>query len=271
MNKQKTLAIALSIARQAGDLLRQAYHAPRTNNEIDHKSSGIDLVTQYDRLAEQLLVQELQTHFPEHDIVGEEGGGTTSDAPYVWYIDPIDGTTNFAHRIPFFVVSLALFHEGQPFLGVIMDPLRDECFTAVVGEGAHLHHNDQITPLHVSDAQELRHSVIATGFPYDRHTSELDNLRQFAAFAKRVQGIRRCGAAALDLAYVAAGRFDGYWEYKLNMWDVGAGVLLVQEAGGRVSRIVDRGPFQVEPKTALVAANPILHDEIFAVLDNCTK
>lgn len=268
MNNQMILQIALSIARQAGHMLRNAYDAPRTSNEIDHKSSGIDLVTQYDRMAEEFIVAMLEANFPDHDIVGEEGGGITSDAPYVWYIDPIDGTTNFAHRIPFFVVSLALFKEGQPVVGVIIDPMRDECFTAVVGEGAHLHHGDQITPLHVSDAQKLRQSVIATGFPYDRYTSELDNLRQFTAFAKQVQGIRRCGAAALDLAYVAAGRFDGYWEYKLNMWDVGAGVLLVQEAGGRVSRIADRGSFQVEPKTALVAANPVLHDEIFAVLES---
>ena len=270
MNKQEILHTAVHIARQAGDLLREAYYSSPTSTEIDHKSSGIDLVTQYDRRAEELIVTALRAAFPDHGLVGEEGGGTATDAPYVWYIDPIDGTTNFAHRIPFFVVSLALFKEGQPFVGVVFDPLRDECFTAVAGEGAYLHHHGHAVPLHVSQAQALRHSVIATGFPYDRYTSDLDNLKQFTAFAKQVQGIRRCGAAALDLAYVAAGRYDGYWEYKLNMWDVGAGVLLVQEAGGRVSRITDRGPFQIEPQTALVAANPVLHDEIFAVLDSLT-
>jgi myo-inositol-1(or 4)-monophosphatase len=269
MDKQTFLTTAVDIARQAGDLLRHGYYSQIDQSQIQHKSSGIDLVTEYDQRAEQLITSALRAAFPDHNLVGEEGGQQTSTpSPYTWYIDPLDGTTNFAHRMPVFVVSMALLKEGQPYVGVVYDPLRDECFTAVSGGGAHLHTHGRVIPLHVSPASQLNHSLLATGFPYDSHTSDHDNLRQFNAFAKRAQGIRRCGAAALDLAYVAAGRFDGYWEYKLKMWDVAAGVLLVQEAGGRVSRIADRQPFKVEPQTALVAANPILHDEIFAVLES---
>ncbi len=259
---------AIAIAREAGELLRHGFQQAK---QIDAKSSAIDLVTQYDTEAEALIVGRLRRAFAHDAILGEEGGQQAPAAGSggrIWLVDPLDGTINFAHGFPVFAVSLALYENQRPLCAVVYDPLRDECFYATSGAGAYLATGDGPPQrLRVSGAQALVDSLLATGFPYDRHTTSFDNLAQFGAMLKRAQGIRRAGAAALDVAYVAAGRLDGYWEYKLGSWDVAAAILLVQEAGGRTSAI-DGSPFRLLPQqhNELVASNGHIHDEIVALL-----
>lgn len=264
MNLDNVLNIAIETAEAAGSLLRSGV---REQKSIDRKSTAIDLVTQYDQAAEALILERLQAHFPDHHYVAEEGGGSESAelSPYTWHIDPLDGTNNFAHGFPVFCVSIALYDRSQPLVGVIYDPMRRELFSAVCGQGAYLTTAEGITRLQVSSTEILLHSLLATGFPYDRHTSELNNLAQLGAFLKKAQGIRRPGAAALDMAYVASGRLDGYWEFKLSTWDVASGILLVQEAGGKVTDVNGRSP-ELAGKLALVASNGLIHDEMLAVL-----
>lgn len=266
MNLQSVLVTAVTIAKEAGDLLRSGYSQEK---EVTAKSSAVDWVTQFDQAAEDLITTRLRAAFPDHTLVGEEGGMMSSgDSQYTWYIDPLDGTTNFAHGFPVFCVSMAMYEGSRPLqqrpcVGIVYDPLRDECFTAVTGQGAWLNER----PLRVSQADTLIRSLLGTGFPYDRHTSEQDNLRELGLFLKQAHGIRRAGAAALDLAYVAAGRLDGYWEYKLNSWDVAAGILLVQEAGGMVTDM--RGETAViVPTCDLVASNGRIQADMVAVLSN---
>ena len=262
MNWQHYLHITIEIARAAGDILRQGYGQSK---QIVHKSTAVDWVTQFDTQVEALILTQLSTSFPHHCVVAEESGRGNQASPFVWYIDPLDGTTNFAHGFPIFAVSMALYEQDQPRLGVVYDPLRDECFTAVSGAGAFLLHGEQRRPLRVSQATTLVESLLGTGFPYDRHTSPADNMEQATAFLKRAQGLRRGGAAALDMAYVAAGRLDGYWEFKLSSWDIAAGVLLVQEAGGRVTQM-NGDPFVISPRPALIASNGRIHDTMRDVL-----
>ncbi len=258
MNLNFVLDTAVPIAREAGALLREGYGREK---EIAVKGTAVDWVTQFDQQAETLIVSRLRAAFPDHTLVGEEGGTTAGSSAYTWHIDPLDGTTNFAHGFPVFCVSLALVEGTRPLLGVIYDPLREECFTAVAGQGAWLNGRR----LHVSQADSLIRSLLATGFPYDRHTAEHDNVAQMARFLKKAHGIRRAGAAALDMAYVAAGRLDGYWEFKLKSYDVAAGVLLVQEAGGQVTDMDGRA-VQIAPEMALVASNGRIHAAMLAVL-----
>lgn len=257
--------IAIEIAREAGGLLRQGYGQRK---EINSKSSAIDLVTQYDTAAEALIAGRLQTAFPTYRLLGEEGGEQNhTGSSRIWYVDPLDGTNNFAHGFPVFCVSLALYDGNQPLVGVIYDPLRDECFHGAAGLGAYLTNaSGQRTRLQVGQAATLTESLLATGFPYDRHTSAQDNITQLAAFLKRAQGLRRAGSAALDLAYVAAGRLDGYWEYKLSPWDVAAGVLLVQEASGRVTDVTGHPLVIAADKLSLIAANDTIHPQMWAIL-----
>jgi len=265
MNNQHFLDTAVTIAHQTGALLREALGSAK---EIEHKSSKIDLVTQFDLEAEEMITRSLQQAFPTHSLMAEEGGNTTNhNSDYIWHVDPIDGTNNFAHGIPFFAISMALYQANLPVVGLVYEPMRDECFTAVAGEGTFLIHNNRKTALRVSQSQELVDSILATGFPYDRHSSDLDNMEQLRAFLKQAQGIRRMGSAALDLAYVAAGRLDGYWELKLNSWDVAAGVLLVQEAGGRVT-MMDGQLFALTPKVSLVASNGRIHQAMLDTLSS---
>jgi len=255
---------AIDISREAAGLLRDGV---RQAMAVETKSSAIDLVTPYDMEAEALIVDRLRTAFPDHTYFAEEGEHDAgAEGDYVWYIDPIDGTNNFAHGIPFFAISLALYRGREPLFGLVHEPLRDEMFHAIAGRGAYLStpHDGQ-QRLAVSRAKSLVQSLLASGFPYDRHTSRQDNAAQFAAFLKRAQGLRRMGAAALDLAYVAAGRLDGYWEYKLNSWDVAAGVLLVEEAGGSVTDPEGR-PFQLTRAPELVASNGRIHREMLDIL-----
>lgn len=267
MDLPNALNVALDAAYAAGDLLRRGLNEHKT---VTHKSSAVDLLTEYDKAAEALIIERLRSAFGHHQLIAEEGGGVddviedASDG-YVWYIDPLDGTNNFAHGYPVFAVSLALYERDRPLVGVVFDPMRNECFTAVSGEGAHLRTGHSNGAISVSQNNELLQSLLATGFPYDRHQSDEDNIAETGAFLKRSRGIRRAGAAALDLAYVAAGRLDGYWEFKLNSWDLAAGALLVQEAGGRLTDM-DGAALKLSPNTSLVASNGLIHPAMLDVL-----
>jgi myo-inositol-1(or 4)-monophosphatase len=249
-------AAAIGAAREAGAILREGLGRPR---QIAYKGQ-VDLVTEMDKRSEALIVAALTDRFPDHRVVAEEGSGPRAgDSPYRWLIDPLDGTTNYAHGYPCFAVSIALMEGDETIVGVVYDPTRDELFRAERGGGAFL--NDR--PLRVSDTDELIRGLFATGFPYDaalRHIA----LAHWHAFSYAAQAIRRDGAAALDLCSVAAGRFDGFYEAHLGPWDCAAGALLVTEAGGTISDY--RGerfdPFRGE----LVASNGPLHGAILKLL-----
>ncbi|HKZ70402.1 MAG TPA: inositol monophosphatase family protein [Anaerolineales bacterium] len=256
LNQTSILSTAVAVARGAGDILKSA----DANRAADFKLNETDLVTEYDHRAEAYIVAELQKAFPDHAIRGEEGARVNSGAEYEWLIDPLDGTTNFAHGLPIFAVSMALAQRGDPIVGVIYDPSRDELFTTAKGEGAHLNGNR----LRVSARQPLSRTLLVTGFPYDIRTNSDNNIARFSHFAVRARAVRRLGSAALDLAYVAAGRIDGYWESRLNLWDVAAGVLMVREAGGRISNYADE-PLPI-PNIGLVASNGLIHQEMLTVI-----
>lgn len=257
------LQTAESIARAAGALLMDGFGREK---EIHTKSSTIDFVTQFDLAAEALIIERLRAAFPDHCFIGEEGADELGALPYTWYVDPLDGTNNFSHGFPVFCVSIALYDRDTPLVGVIYDPTRDECFKAATGRGAWLTTAAGHTlPLRVSDTSPLGRSLLATGFPYDVHTSPLDNGAYVARFIKRAFGLRRAGSAALDMAYVAAGRLDGYWEFKVSPWDVAAGILLVREAGGKVTQIAG-GSLVLSPKMHILADNGLIHDEMLAVI-----
>ena len=255
-------SVGLHAARMAGALLRnRACGAKR----VEYKTGAVDLVTDTDRDAEALVVDHLRRAFPDHVIVAEEASsGTTISAPtaaqYAWYLDPLDGTTNFAHAFPHFCVSLALARGTEPLLGIVYDPMRDELFAARQGGGATLNG----VPIHVSTVDDLNRALLATGFPYDRRERTEFYLSFVADFMQRAQGIRRGGAAALDLCYVACGRFDGFWEWKLRPWDTAAGTLIVREAGGNVSDFRG-GAFDLFGTQAL-ASNGRLHAGMIGVL-----
>ncbi len=254
---------AAPIALQAGALLRNFY---AEGVETEYKTE-VDLVTVADRTSERLLLEQLSAAFPEHGVFGEEGARQRLEAPYRWYVDPLDGTTNFAHGFPVFCVSLGLEHrpaglpedaEGELVAAVLYDPLRDELFVAEQGRGAYLNGR----ALRVSKTPQLGESLLATGFPSrSRHASP--NVHFYHELTMRSHGLRRAGSAALDLAYVAAGRLDGYWEFRLNPWDTAAGVLLVREAGGTVTRF-DGSPFRLDSQEVL-ATNGLLRDELLGV------
>jgi len=250
------LQTSITIARGAGEILKNAT-ADRT---ADFKMNETDLVTEYDRRSEAYIVSQLREAFPAHAVRGEEGARVNSGAEYEWLIDPIDGTTNFAHGLPIYSVVLALLHHGEPVVGVIYDPSRDELFTTLRGEGVYLNNR----PLHVSNRQPLSRALLVTGFPYDIRTNPDNNIDRFNNFVVRARAVRRLGSAALDLAYVAAGRLEGYWESRLNPWDVAAGVLMVREAGGRVTDYADQ-PVPI-PTLSLVASNGLIHNDMLTVI-----
>jgi myo-inositol-1(or 4)-monophosphatase len=250
--------LAERLALEAGALQRQRYE---TDLEIRTKSASIDLVTEVDHACEALIVGALHAERPDDAILAEEGRGQDrADARWRWVIDPLDGTTNYAHGYPRFCVSIGVECEGEPCAGVVYDPLLDELFAAVRGEGATL--NNQ--PIRVSEEGELGNALVATGFAYDVRRSYQDNIDNFTAFVKRARAVRRDGSAALDLCYVAAGRFDGFWELKLRPWDVAAGNLIVTEAGGRVSNLAGVAPDRSGFET--VASNGHLHAAMLEIL-----
>jgi len=241
-----------TIAREAGALLMRhlAQHVA-----IEYKGD-VDLVTVADRASEKLIVERLRARWPDHGIVAEEGTRKDIDAEYRWYVDPLDGTTNFAHGYPVFCISMALVRkDDQIEAGILYDPTRDEMFSAARGQGATLNG----TPIHVSKTTTLAESILGTGFPsHKRHKNP--NIYFYHQLTLRSHGVRRAGSAALDLANVASGRYDGFWEFNLNPWDTAAGVLLVQEAGGRVTRF-DGTPFRLDSREVL-ATNGLIHDEV---------
>jgi myo-inositol-1(or 4)-monophosphatase len=226
----------------------------REHVKIEYKGD-VDLVTVADRKSEALILERIRKQFPTHDVMGEEGTRIETGSDYKWYVDPLDGTTNFAHGYPVFCVSLAVEHREQRIAGVIYDPTRDEMFSAAIGGGAML--NDEA--LHVSTTPTLGESLIATGFPSQkRHKNP--NIYFYHQLTLRTHGVRRAGSAALDLCNVAAGRFDGFWEFNLNPWDTAAGVLIVQEAGGKVSDF-SGGEFQIASRETL-ASNGLIHNAL---------
>jgi myo-inositol-1(or 4)-monophosphatase len=240
-----------AIAREAGALLLHYFHQ---RVKIEYKGD-VDLVTVADRSSEKLIVERIRAAWPEHDIVGEEGTRQETGAEYRWYVDPLDGTTNFAHGYPVFCVSMGLAHRGEMVAGVLYDPTRDELFAAEKGTGAFLNGE----AIHVSQTRRLNESLLGTGFPsFKRHKNP--NIHFYHQITLHSHGVRRAGSAALDLANVASGRYDGFWEFNLNPWDTSAGSLLVTEAGGKVTRF-DGSPFRLDSKETL-ASNGLLHDEM---------
>ncbi len=252
-----TLPDLTALAQGAGKILRAGF---RQTKNINHKRE-IDLVTETDQASEDYILQQINARFPHHHIIAEENGESAGDPDHTWYIDPLDGTTNFAHGLPIFAVSIAYAYQGRTTLGVVYDPMRDEMFSAELGQGATL--NGQ--PLQVSQQTDLKQSLLVTGFPYDRFTNPDNNFNHALNFLMRVQGFRRLGAAALDLCNVAAGRVDGYWEMHLERYDMAAGALVAQEAGAVVTK-KDGTPDILSAPYSIVAANPTLHGEMLKVL-----
>lgn len=252
------LDVAVEAGKKAGSILLDY---TKSGFRIEHKNP-INLVTDADHAAERCVIDYIHTRFPTHGFLAEEQGRIEqSPSPYLWIIDPLDGTTNFAHGFPTYCVSIGLEYRGRCILGVVFDPSRDDLFTAIEGCGAQLNGH----PIHVSNANTLDNSLLVTGFAYDIRESPRNNLDHFAKFALKAQGIRRTGSAALDLCYVAAGRFDGFWEVKLNPWDMAAGSILVKEAGGRLTDFLGRDLSLYGQE--LVASNGHIHHAMLTVLN----
>lgn len=248
------LEIAREIAQEAGALLLRHFER-RGGYEL---KGEFDLVTEADQASEALILERLRSHFPTHSVVAEESGGTQNGSEFCWYVDPLDGTTNFAHGFPAFAVSLGLARAGALVCGVIYDPLHRELFEAERGSGAFLNGRR----IRVSGVTRLHDSLAATGFPSRKRHLNV-NIHFYYQVAMISHGVRRAGSASLDLAYVAAGRLDAFWEFGLNPWDMAAGVLLVEEAGGKVSDMLG-GPFSLRGPH-LLADNGRLHDELLAL------
>jgi myo-inositol-1(or 4)-monophosphatase len=250
--------VAVDAARAAGELLRRALS---TTRHVAFKGTPTNLVTEMDARAETLVVDALLGAFPDDGILAEEGSARAGRSGRRWIIDPLDGTTNYAHGVPLFSVGIGLEVGGRVVLGVVYEPSRDELYVGERGAGAWL--ND--ARLAVSTTETLGASLLATGFPYDIRETTETNLPQYGAFAVRARAVRRFGSALLDFAYVAAGRLDGFWELRLSPWDVAAGVILVEEAGGRVTDLAG-GPLDLE-RPSVVATNGRIHGQVLAVLE----
>jgi myo-inositol-1(or 4)-monophosphatase len=248
---QTFLDVAVETAKEAGAILLEEFARPV---KISYKGE-VDIVTQADKRAETAIVSRLRNHFPKHGIVAEEGGGSESESPFRWHVDPLDGTTNFAHGYPCFAVSLGLEEAGEPIVGVIYQPVSGELFTAVKGAGAYLN-NKKIS---VSQIDTLSSSLLCTGFPSVKR-SQNPNIHYYWDFTLRSHGVRRDGSAAMDLAAVACGRFEGFWEFGLHTWDVAAGIVLVTEAGGRVTQF--NGQTYRLGDRELLASNNRVHTEM---------
>jgi myo-inositol-1(or 4)-monophosphatase len=261
LDLNKALEFAVTTAREAGALLREFY---RTGVTVKYKSE-IDLVTEADHASEALILKRIRSAYPDCAILSEESGASANTSSAIWIADPLDGTTNFAHGLPIFSVTLALVVNNVIEVGVTFDPIHDELYTAQRGQGAYLNGER----LQVSSVSTLDKALLVTGFPYDRRTNPNNNIRQFANFLLRAQGVLRLGSAALDLGAVAAGRLDGYWEARINPWDVAAGALLVTEAGGQVT-MPNGSPLDLFARQ-IVASNGLIQNAMIEVLsDNRT-
>ena len=250
------LNFAIETAREAGQILLEKF-----GRKINISKKGdINLVTEADLASEKLIIEKIRSRYPKHSILAEESGAASiENAVWKWIVDPLDGTTNYAHGYPCFCVTLALEHAGEIVVGVTFDPTRDELFAVEKGSGATLNNK----PIKVSATEKLNDSLLVTGFPYDARERE-DFARHFSGFTHRARGIRRDGSAAIDMAYVACGRFDGFWEEGLHAWDVAAGVLLIEESGGRVS-YYDDSKFSIY-QPPICASNNLIHGEMLEVL-----
>lgn len=246
------------LARNAGEILRAGYEK---THQVEYKST-IDPVTEIDRQAEEFLLKEILDKFPDHHILAEESGIIEGNHDHIWYIDPLDGTVNYAHGIPIFSVSIAYAYKNDLKLATVYDPMRDELFSASRGQGATMNGK----PLSASNKRELERSLLVTGFPYDMWETANDNLKDYGKFAKLTQGVRRLGSAALDLCYVAAGRFEGFWEQTLQPWDVAGGGLIAEEAGAKVTDINGEENY-LSPPISILAAPPILYEKMIKVLN----
>jgi len=247
---------AETLAREVGEIQKRCLGQ---SNRIEYKGV-VDLVTQVDHRCEAVIAGRIADRFPDHHIVAEESQYPQTGSAFQWYVDPLDGTTNYVHGYPCFSVSIALAVEGEMLLGVVCDPMREETFSGTKGEGAFLNGRR----ISVSKTQNLDHSLLATGFPYDIRESQENNIDCFTRFSLVSQGVRRDGSAALDLCYLAMGRFDGFWEMKLHPWDLAAGILMVMEAGGRVSDF-EGEDFRLDSGEVL-ATNGLIHDQMVSVL-----
>lgn len=264
MNTLEILMIAETIAREAGDLVKEGF---KSEKSLDLKSSSIDLVTEYDQAAEALIRQRINGAFPTHRIVGEEQGADEGESANVWYVDPIDGTTNFAHGVPHCCVSIAMYAYDRPEVGVVYNPISGEMFSGATGHGATLTSQDGTkSKLSVTKTDEVNQALLATGFPYDSATAELNNVAQMGRMLKQCRGVRCLGAAALEMAYVAAGRLDGCWEFKLGIYDVAAGIVLVREAGGQVCQIPNGKAFKPNPVVHILASGKNLKGPLLKII-----
>jgi myo-inositol-1(or 4)-monophosphatase len=261
MDNGKLLAFAEDVARGAGDILRRNYGRQQTI----HFKGEINLVTEVDHESEAYILGRIKETFPDHGVLSEESPELPSPSPYRWIVDPVDGTTNYAHGYPCFCVSVGVEREGTVVAGAVFDPLLEESFTAAAGSGA-WRNGERIS---VSKISDLRKSLLATGFAYDVKESSDNNFDYFRAFVLTGQAIRRDGSAALDLCYLACGRFDGFWELKLKPWDTAAGLLILHEAGGVSSRL-DGGPYDIH-QPDLLASNGLIHQRMVEVLRDAKK
>jgi myo-inositol-1(or 4)-monophosphatase len=257
---QDVLPFLFRVTAEAGDVLLSYFNKDFRIDRKDTREEGIDIVTDADRASEEIILSAIGKEFPDHDILTEETTTKIRGSSWLWVVDPLDGTVNFAHGYPMFSISIALMENGRIVAGIVHDPLKKETFYAIRNGGAFLTGDS----IRVSGAKRLRESILSTGFPYDKAYHPDNNLAEFSRVLPHVQGLRRCGSAALDLAYVSCGRLDGFWEFKLKPWDMAAGMLLVEEAGGRVS---DRDGKPTDVHTyCVVASNGIIHDLLLGLL-----
>ncbi len=265
MDLQAVRAIASDIARHAGSVLMDKFDQPRQETI---KKSAVDIVTDADTASEAVVLAGLTRFFPDHHIVSEEGGGVHVGAPadqaeYFWHIDPLDGTSNYANRIPLFAVSIALAGKGgAPLVGVVYDPFSDELYSAAAGFGATLNHQ----PIRVADTDNLQQSMLCSGFPYDSYANPENNIREWTAFTRQTRGLRRFGSIALELSYVAAGRLEGLWERSINSWDVMAGIVIVREAGGRATDYSGQESDLLYSGRQILASNSLIHPAMLDTL-----
>ena len=255
---QKLQTFTLLLAEEAGQILRQFWG---NINAVSQKEGAGNLVTEADQACESRLISLISEHYPQHAILAEESGNhSAKNSEFLWVIDPLDGTTNYAHQYPMVAVSIALIYKKNPVIGLVHNPILEELFWAVKGEGAFLNSSK----MHVSLTETLQKSLLASGFAYDRCETTDNNYREFCHLTSLTQGVRRGGSAALDLAYVAAGRFDGYWERGIKPWDIAAGILLVEEAGGEVSAY-DGNPWNLY-EGKILATNRRIHHALSSEL-----
>ena len=254
---QPTTNDLTEIVKHAGQILRAGFGK---QHQIEYKGE-IDLVTEIDHRSEEFILGEISKRFPGHAILSEESGGRAGSTEHLWYVDPLDGTLNYSHDLPIFCVSIAYAHRGQLTFAAVYNPINEEMYVAERSQGANLNGR----PIHVSAVSDLKSSLLVTGFPYDAWTNPINNFAEFQHFSMLTQGVRRLGSAALDLCYVAAGRLDGFWEIRLNAWDVAAGALIAMEAGALVTD-VHGGPDFISKPQSVLAANPVLHVKMLEIL-----